>query len=85
MKIKALMAVLLLAGCATKLRDPQTGKVVFETYADARNVKYSQTSGSTVFECETLIHSTPTRAAGSVLGTGLTGGTALMRAAIPMP
>lgn len=62
---------LLLVGCATRVRDPQSGRVVFETYADAQNITYGGPGYR--MHADVLIHSTHTAKAiqsvGGAIGT----------------
>jgi hypothetical protein len=64
------IAVLLFAasGCSTTVY--RNGKPALKTYADATNIKLGA-DGS--FSADRLNHSTPTRAAGSVVGTAAAG------------
>lgn len=80
MKPVAILLAGLLTGCAyTELRDPNTGKRVFKTQADAKNVTYR--NGSTYFHAEELNHSTPTlaqgKAASDKIGAAASAATAL--------
>lgn len=66
--MKAALLCLLLCGCAsTRIYDAHTGHLVFSTQADATNISYGS------FHADTLNHSHPTRAGGSVAGTVLSG------------
>lgn len=63
----ALLALAIwLLGCAsTELRDPNTGKVVFRTQADAESMDVTISGGSMRFTVARLIHSMPTAAGGT--------------------
>lgn len=60
-----LLCGLALTSCSTTVFGPD-GKPQFRTYANARNLTF--TGPGTSLHADTLNHSTPTRAAGSVLG-----------------
>lgn len=59
--------LILTTGCSTGLYSPVTGKPLMKTYGDSQYMKY--TGAGVTFEAVGLNHSTPTRAAGSVVGT----------------
>ncbi len=59
----------LFTGCATRVYE--NGHLVLETYGDATGMQFS--TGRTSLTVSRLNHSVPTRAAGSVVGTGLAG------------
>lgn len=48
----------LFPGCATEVRDPKTGNVVFRTHGDAVNMTY--TGPGYAFHASQIIHSTHT-------------------------
>lgn len=61
--LRAIFFALFLGGCATEVRDPKSGKIVFRTYGDSTNISYSGPGYS--FHADSLNHSIPTMAAGS--------------------
>jgi hypothetical protein len=61
------LVFLLLTGCATEFRDPKTGVVVMRTQADVTNLTF--TSPGYSFHADSINHSNPIRAAGSIIGT----------------
>jgi hypothetical protein len=66
-----LILCLATVGCAhTEVRE--NGATVFKTQMNAKRLTYRSPAGS-YLSVEGMNHSTPTRAGGSVLGTGLTG------------
>lgn len=64
----AISLSLMLATCSTTIYH-ENGKPKFRTYADAAHLRYD----GTTLEVTNLDHSGPTRAAGSVVGTTLSG------------
>lgn len=80
MKHLAALLPLLMIGCAfTEVRE--NGKTVFRTQMNCAYMEYRSPSRS-VLIVHGMNHSTPTRAGGSVLGTGLSGATGLAGALI---
>jgi len=75
MRLLPLLA-LLCVGCSTTVY--HNGRPGLRMYSNAVNVTYYD--GSTYFHADSINNSTPTRAAGSVIGTSLSGGTALTTA-----
>jgi len=63
------LIAIMLPGCATEIRDPKTGIVVFKTYGDAKNITFAKSGDSYQLHADDLNHSLPTRAAGSLIGT----------------
>jgi hypothetical protein len=68
--MKALLLCLLLTGCQTVVYGPD-GKRQFATGANAKNLTF--TGPGTYLHADDLNHSTPTRAAGAVIGNAATG------------
>lgn len=61
------LLALLFVGCTTVIKDPKTGKTIMILPANATNV--TLTTSNLHFHADYLDHSTPTRAAGSLVGT----------------
>ena len=82
-----ILTAVMFPGCATEIRDPKTGIIVFKSYGDAKNITYAKTGDSYQFHADDLNHSMPTRAGGSIVGTtgvaiatsGLTRGAGILR------
>lgn len=70
MKYALLILCLLIVGCA-QTTVYRNGQPILKTQANAKLLVFRQ--GDTFLRIEGLNHSTPTRAGGSVLGTGLSG------------
>ena len=75
--MKYLLLALLLSGCSTVIYED--GRPIARIQSDARNV--TLLTRKTYFHADTLDHSTPTRAAGSVIGTATAGAAAILMAA----
>lgn len=73
-----LLAFLILPACSTTVY--RNGNPILRTYANADIVEFHQ--GDTSLRMVKMNHSTPTRAAGSVVGTALAGATGLAGAVI---
>lgn len=71
---RLLALCLLMTSCSTTIYGPD-GKPKMRTFADASNVSYKDKECE--FHADTLNHSAPTRATGSVIGTTMTGAAAL--------
>ncbi len=71
---RLVLLCLLMSSCSTTLYHPN-GKPKFRTYGDSASIAYQDKT--TTLQVTGLDHSTPTRSAGSVVGTGLTGAAAL--------
>jgi hypothetical protein len=78
MRLLLFLAVLLLTGCSTTVYGP-AGQPQFRTYANAKNLTF--TGPGTSLHADDLNHSTPTRAAGSLVGTAASGVTGIITAA----
>lgn len=72
--------VLMCYGCASTKVNYPNGKTAFSTQANAEDISFTAGAGATAvaFHAAKLNHSTPTRAGGSVVGTGATGLTSLL-------
>jgi hypothetical protein len=66
----ALLLCFLLSSCQTVVYGPD-GRPQFRTYGDVAGLTF--TGPGTTLHADTLNHSTPTRAGGSVVGTAFTG------------
>lgn len=71
--MKPLLLILLsLAMCSCSTTVSEGGKPVLKTYANMTGVEF-RTPAGTYLKADRIDHSTPTRAAGSVVGTAATG------------
>lgn len=78
MQTLKLLPLLLLCSCSTTISE--NGKPVLRTYANMTGVEF-RTPAGTYLRADRIDHSTPTRAAGSVVGTAATGVTGIITGA----
>lgn len=76
MRAVMILLGLALVGCETKVY--KDGNLILKTQANAKSLVFRQ--GDTYLKIDGMNHSTPTRAGGSVLGTGLSGATGVATA-----
>lgn len=67
------LIAIMLPGCATEIRDPKSGVVVFKTYGDSKQLAFNKRGDDYSLEAIDLKHSPVIRAVGSVVGTATAG------------